>query len=603
MSRAITKAIPPSNPPEKDAGRSGVPGQAEPAATPVDQTLIIQQAVNSISPVTRLDNVTLSTSLAESFGYFESSRSNALAMVRMCTGYQHAHGGTREKTLSPSRVLAVHECLQTIPSRSTVDFLVQHFVAHVNWMVQFVYPPWFLNKYRHWWTIEKLTVVEDVEFAVLLLRICLYAAQFLPSPAYTADRIRGIPLADIRSTCSKAADVLTDICAQSDTRGSLLRVLHLLCDGLVLHCAGKTTAFWATLGRAVLAAQRVGLHEDVESLLHEADEVGKEMHRWTFCNLYVLDSTLSLTLDRVPFLPDTLRQEVMPRMHLGPENGCPEPFLDRILTARLVAFWRNTTPRHDASYDGIAIETLFNKFCQEFISMLPPVFALQPDRQHDEQVPSLPLQRQLFHVNIYLFASLSFRRVLMRDTSHDCYLPSYKRVLLSSQLTFLASLALKCLDCTHTLHTLMGGSQMRCPVLISSLFEMALVLVCLCARREVPADEEQDDPHITVGGELIGISTEVPTRSVCLQALQKALGALQMLADVSDMAEVGARHLEELMATMTDEVGELKFNPPHEANGDDLVENWDWESFPENMVLDLDFALDTIICLPVDDMK
>ncbi|RBA13594.1 hypothetical protein FPRO05_02387 [Fusarium proliferatum] len=525
-------------------------------------------------------------------------------MVGMCTGYQYTHDDTRGKTLSPSRVLAVHECLQTIPNRSAIDFLVQHFIAHVNWMIQLVHPPWFLNKYHHWWTIEgKLTVVEDVEFAVLLLRICLYAAQFLPSPAYTADRIRGIPLADIRSTCSKAADVLTDICAQSDTRGSLFRVLHLLCDGLVLHCAGKTTAFWATLGRAVLAAQRVGLHEDVESLLHEADEVDKEMHRWTFCNLYVLDSTLSLTLDRVPFLPDTLRQEVMPRMHLAPENGYPEPFLDRISTARLVAFWRNTTPKHDMSYDGVDIETVFNKFCNEFISMLPPVFALQPDRQHDELVPALPLQRQLLHVNIYFFTSLSFRRALMRDTSQDCYLPSYKRVLLSSQLTFLASLALKCLDCTHTLHTLMGGSQMRCPVLISSLFEMALLLVCLCARRDVPADEEQDNPHVTVGGELIGISTEVPTRGVCLQALQKALETLQMLADVSDMAEVGARHLEELMSTMTDEVGELKFNPPHEASGDDLVENWDWESFPENMVLDLDFALDTIICRQVDDME
>ncbi|KAL5583936.1 hypothetical protein FOVSG1_015287 [Fusarium oxysporum f. sp. vasinfectum] len=469
-------------------------------------------------------------------------------------------------------------------------------------MVQLVYPPWFLNKYYHWWTIQKLTVVEDVEFAVLLLRICLYATQFLPSPAYTADKIRGIPLSDIRRTCSKAADVLTDICAQADTRGSLLRVLHLLCDGLVLHCAGKTTAFWGTLGGAVLAAQRVGLHEDVELLLHEADEVDKEMHRWAFCNLYVLDSTLSLTLDRVPFLPDALRQEVMPRMRLGPDNDFLEPFLDRILIARLVAFWRNSTPKHDAKYDGIAVEALYSKFCHEFISTLPPAFALQPNREHDEQVPGLPLQRQLLHVNIYFFISLCFRRVLTRDTSQDCYLPNYKRVLLSSHLSFLASVTLRALDCTHILHALMGGSQMRCPVLITSLFEMSLVLVCLCARREVPADEDDDDPHVAVGGDQHGISTEVPTRGRCLQTLQKALETLQMLADVSDMAEVGARHLEELMSTLTEEAGELNVNPPQEAMGD-LVENWDWESFPENIALDLDFALDTIICQPVDEMQ
>lgn len=129
----------------------------------------------------------------------------------------------------------------------------------------------------------------DAEFAVLILRVCLYAAQFLPSPVYTADKIRGVLLSDIRHVCSNVADDLASICTRFDTRGSLLRVQHLLCHGLVLQCAGSTTAFWETLGHAIQAAQRVGIHKELDASTHAVDEVKKEMRRRTFCNLYIFD--------------------------------------------------------------------------------------------------------------------------------------------------------------------------------------------------------------------------------------------------------------------------------------------------------------------------
>ncbi|KAF9770166.1 hypothetical protein IL306_012316 [Fusarium sp. DS 682] len=216
----------------------------------------------------------------------------------------------------------------------------------------------------------------------------------------------------------------------------------------------------------------------------------------------------------------------------------------------------------------------------------------------DELVPALPLQRQLLHINIYSFVSINFRGALMQDTSQDRYLPPYKQVLLSSQLSFLASVALKALDCTHTLHAMMGGSQTRCPVLITTLFEMALILACLSARPDAPGNNESH--RAAVGENQIGISTEAPTQERCMQALHKALEGLQMLADVSDMAEIGARRLEELMSAMTEEVAELKCNPPEPAS-DDLIGSWDWQDFPQDMALNLDLNLDTIFCQPVGE--
>ena len=129
----------------------------------------------------------------------------------------------------------------------------------------------------------------DIEFAVLLLRICSYASQFLPSPSYTVDRIRGMILADIRTACDDAANDLAVICARIDSRGSLLRVQHIAFAGLSSMCEGRTNAFWEALSCAIRVAQRVGIRSDAVTWVHGMDELEKEMRRRTFCNLYIWD--------------------------------------------------------------------------------------------------------------------------------------------------------------------------------------------------------------------------------------------------------------------------------------------------------------------------
>ncbi|KAF4631488.1 hypothetical protein G7Y89_g6643 [Cudoniella acicularis] len=67
--------------------------------------------------------------------------------------------------------------------------------------------------------------LDDVEFAVLTLRVCLFASQFLPSPSYTIDTIRDVPLTHIRDTCCDIADKLATISASVHLTGPMIRLV------------------------------------------------------------------------------------------------------------------------------------------------------------------------------------------------------------------------------------------------------------------------------------------------------------------------------------------------------------------------------------------
>ena len=151
---------------------------------------------------------------------------------------------------------------------------------------QLVYVPLLLEQYQQWWSLgRRPSSVVDVEFAVLLLRICSYASQFLPSPSYTIERIRGMFLSEIRSVCDDIADTLAGICTRLDARGSLLRVQHLCFAGLKSQCEGRTNVFWESLSSAMRVAQRIGVDRDASGV----DGIEKASQRRVFCNLYIWD--------------------------------------------------------------------------------------------------------------------------------------------------------------------------------------------------------------------------------------------------------------------------------------------------------------------------
>lgn len=161
-----------------------------------------------------------------------------------------------------------------------------------------IHAPSFLADYQQWWAKrDNPMTVSDVEFATLIVRICCYATQFLPSPSHIVDQIYGRSLEDIRDTCCDIGENLAKACNMLDGKGSLFRVQHLLFAALKLSCEGGTASFWEGVASASRAAQKAGIHREATDcrrsppLLQEngAQELEKEVRRRTFCSLYALD--------------------------------------------------------------------------------------------------------------------------------------------------------------------------------------------------------------------------------------------------------------------------------------------------------------------------
>lgn len=424
-----------------------------------------------------------------------------------------------------------------------------------------VHPPWFLARYQRWWMMERATLVSEVDFAVLILRICSYASQFLPSPSYTMDKIRGVLLSDIRNTSDEVAESLAAISSACDGRGSLFRVQHLAFFSLRRQMDGRRDTFWDALSRSIRVAQSVGIHSETTTVRPGVDEVEKEMGRRTFCNLYIWDSLLSRQLDRIAFLPGCLNSGNWPQMHLGgegdgigadPAGDAPESFTERVLQARLADFWRRIGPMAGTEYDMMVAEERYEQFCREYLAELPPAFALHPSHSWDKRLPKLPMQRQLLHIAIYDSLCWNFRPLLLR-LPHEKNLPAYKRMLLDSQKRALIVAALHVLEGVSQLHAMLGGCHTRFSGLVFSTFDAAVLLISL-GMDPLPLQDDSQPSVINTKNSKNPDPLRVGTRNLSqqgyIEAVQGAVDRLRMLAEVSNMADVGASTLTQLLSKM-----------------------------------------------------
>ncbi|OQE47076.1 hypothetical protein PENCOP_c001G00335 [Penicillium coprophilum] len=495
------------------------------------------------------------SALARSFGYFEDSNSNTMALLRNMELPDQFD--TELKDSSSSTWGAIHRELDLMPERQVLDFLVQYFVFELNWIKQVIHAPSFLATYQLWWAKDKIAEVADVEFAALIARICSYATQFLPSPSHAVDQIRGRSLADIRDTCTIIGNNLATACENLDWKGTLVRVQHIIFAALKVSCEGRTSQFWEGIASACRAAQKAGIHPHTTSLMESqlakdsAQELERDIQRRTFCSLYVLDSHLSRQLDRIAFLPNHLVKEALPRLRLVPNIGdisietaasAPDIFTERLMQVQLGLFWQGFGLQRNSEFDPIESEQRYEKLNSEYLSNLHPAFAITyPDTTFDMTLSKLPMQRQLLYIARFDSICWNFRPLLLLKPDQVARLAPYKRVLLRSQKRRLGMAALKVLEAVATLHKMFGGSYTRFSAIIFNSFEPAILLLNLCGHADFPFDQEEQSTT------LMGIKIRM-TYQTTMQAVEQAIHRLQMLAELSDMAASGARVATQLFA-------------------------------------------------------
>ena len=300
-----------------------------------------------------------------------------------------------------------------------------------------------------------------------------------------------------------------------------------------------------------------------------------------------MKSYLARHLDRIPFLPDTLNADILPRMRLLPDSigidsetsDVPNVFTERILRARLAEFWRCHRLPRSPEWDVIAAEEVYEEFCSTFLQTMPPAFALEPDTQWDEHLPTLVMQRQLLHIAIFEQLCWNFKPTVLQQPDQVTRLPLYKQVMMSHGKRALAAAALRLLQCVSTLHRLMGGSHTRFSGIIVPTFEAAVPLLCLCADPTFPGDTIQHGPgpgqfpHGGMGARRSANPLEARigkvTRGECVQAARDALAMLEALAEVSEVAEVGARTLARLITRVDGLTPPMSVSPQDVYGGGD----------------------------------
>ncbi|ORY04450.1 hypothetical protein BCR34DRAFT_544428 [Clohesyomyces aquaticus] len=503
-------------------------------------------------------------SLAAVFGYHQGSDRNTIAVLRRFSLENRKE--TYQSGIVPLHVsrLIQHE-LAKMPRREILDFLIQYYVSEIHWHDQILEPRSFKDTYRRWWTLDGILTLLDVEFAVVIMRICSYASLFLPSPTYNIDAVRGMKLADIRSICSEIGDTLFAMTVEMDRQGSLFRVQHLLFSGLKFHCEGNPHELWVALGHASQVAKELGLYDQFRQVWFQDDEVelDKELGCRAICLLYIWDNQFSRQLDIAPLFSDHVSFGIFaPDYQLA--SRCsgqkPHPFTERALQVELCKFWRNFGVK---PYDLVEAEERYEKFSIEFLAHLPPAFSLNPDKTYDSCCPKFPLQRHIFHIAVFESICCNFRPVLATNWEEIPNIPSYKRVLISSQKKLLAATALKLSAAVGELYDILGAKYTRSVSIVFYTFEAAVLLGCLCldldftnALAEKCSSTEENEGFLSGNSRI--------TKEICLEAMANALARLEVLSEVSILAEAGAQTLSRLLGLARSSGA----SPEHHSSGE-----------------------------------
>lgn len=179
------------------------------------------------------------------------------------------------------------------PERSVTDFLVGMFLAEMNRLHELIHAPSFQSRYTAWWITQESNELagesnisdEDMNFGLLVIRICLLSVQCLPHSRYPTTAILKTHPNQLEQWLYAVADEI-DKTLQSK-KPTLVTVQHRNCHVCYLKNSARIREAWSVLSATVKDAHEVGLHLKEPGM--PFSEVEMEIRRRTFWTLYVWD--------------------------------------------------------------------------------------------------------------------------------------------------------------------------------------------------------------------------------------------------------------------------------------------------------------------------
>ncbi|CAL8574990.1 hypothetical protein XPA_000936 [Xanthoria parietina] len=370
----------------------------------------------------------------DGLGYLQNNADNLLGYLKTMDLYSDNDLDSALSTSSPPKITAeVSELLSKVPHRTVTDILIQHFLTEANWIYEMVDPNTFLERYDDWWS-HPCRNVQDVEFAALLLRLCSYTAQFLPSQNYTADTILGASLSTIRQECDATANALASSRFVQSSSRSIVRIHQLFFRACYLKNEGDMKGSWDVLSEAIREAQELGLHLDLRKGQGKfTSEYDVEMGKRTYWNLWLWDKFMSIILGRWPLIPDQRCTVSLPHAAVGttaPDLNAPDTFCERRLQIRLTKLAAELLSSTDGkqSMDPATIDKHVKRFHAEMIDTLPAAFRVHdPELKWDHELPNLKRQREIFRISIFATLCSLLKPLILTSTNNAQAVESIKQ--------------------------------------------------------------------------------------------------------------------------------------------------------------------------------
>lgn len=157
-----------------------------------------------------------------------------------------------------------------------------------------VYPPSFHSRYSEWWALqESLDDIleggisdEDVDFGLLILRICLLSIQCLPHSKYPTTGILELSLDHLEEWFYSLANEIEKI-QPPERKPTIVTIQHRFYYVCYLRNYAKIRECWAALSVTVKDAHEMGLHLKDPGI--PLSDLSMELRRRVFWNLYVMD--------------------------------------------------------------------------------------------------------------------------------------------------------------------------------------------------------------------------------------------------------------------------------------------------------------------------
>ncbi|KAF2127446.1 hypothetical protein P153DRAFT_377670 [Dothidotthia symphoricarpi CBS 119687] len=298
----------------------------------------------------------------------------------------------------------VDKVMYAIPPRSITDGFIKYFLRVVNYRYSAIYGPTFTDNYVQWWTDRTNGKRLPPEFTCLLLRICAYTVQYLPSSLRN--------MAEFELACdsqglidrfASAAEQLSQSFEASNT--CIERVQEQFLKGAWLKSESKIVESWHTLSSTIRAAQELGIDRDAN--VEDLSEFDIEIRRRIWTLLYIWDWQMSSWLGRPNLIDQKNLTFIFPTLRLdqsATEPNLLSPFAHMALQAHLGR--RVATAIGDAeSGNELSAEQVLavEAECERFIEELPPIFKVKdPDTSLDAQHSYFIFQRSQLHCVIYV---------------------------------------------------------------------------------------------------------------------------------------------------------------------------------------------------------